>query len=515
MHKKIARKIKDRYKKHPKRFWAAGAVIVIILAIILIPGKSKTTVTIVPLAKTDLKETVLATGAVTSNTDLALSFSASGTVRSVNVSVGDKVYRGQILAMLDNADTYAALKAAEAKYHKVAEGASTEEIAVAEAALNSAESDLANKQSLEDTLVANAHRKLLNNDLTPILANGTAGVAPTITGTYSGSDEGSYLIQTYGTGAGGNFSASGLENGSGLVNGGVAVPLGTRGLFIQFPSGYSAGSATAWSVLLPNTKSTTYVTYLNAYNEAVNTRASVLSAAQSVVKEKQASLALTKAAARTADLELAEADQLAASAAYEKTILRAPANGTITRVDVKLGETATAQKDIMTVQDVGNLYVEAKINEANIARVRLDEPVTMTLDAFGPTVFFSGTVVHIDPSATTDDGIANYKIKTSIKVDCLKAPEGRVNDCVEAKDIIRPGMNANLTITAGEKPDVIAVAKAAIETKDGKSYVNVVTDEKKKKYESREVTTGIDGDGNRVEIVSGLSAGEKIAIIQK
>src|SRR3989344_4051244 len=50
----------------------------------------------------NLKKTVLATGQVTSNTDLNLSFFSSGIVRQVNVNVGDTVKKGQILATLDH-----------------------------------------------------------------------------------------------------------------------------------------------------------------------------------------------------------------------------------------------------------------------------------------------------------------------------------------------------------------------------------------------------------------------------
>lgn len=499
--KKKLHSLREFYKKHPKRFWALG-ILVVIIAFVSLSGGKKDTVTVSSVQRTDLKETILATGQVTSQVDLGLSFSASDIVRSVSVDVGNKVYKGQILAQLDNQSEYAALKSAQAKYKKVEEGSSNEEVAVAAAQLASAESDLLNKTRVQDTLVANAYRDLLNTDTTPILESGSSSVTPIITGTYTGTAEGSYTIQLFPTSSNGYFTFSGLETGTGGISTTTPSALGTKGLFIKFPTNYASAASTTWTILLPNTKSANYLTDLNAYEEAKQNRDSVLSAARATVSEKEAELALKKATARPADLEAAEADVLSASVAYENTILRAPANGTITRVDIKIGERAEAQKVVMNLEDVGDLYVEAKINEANIAHVALGQKVTMTLDAFGPTAAFPGTVMHIDPSATTDDGVVNYKIKASID-------EG------DKEGSVRPGMNANMTILVSETPNVIAVPQAAIEKTDGKSFVNVITNEKRKKYAAREVTTGASGDGNLVEITSGLTEGEKIAIVSK
>lgn len=509
--KKNFSSVKDFYKRHPKRFWVVGIVVIFIL-ISFIRGGSKETVTIVPVSRTDLKETVLATGQVTSNTDLDLSFSTSDVVQSIAVSVGSKVYKGQVLATLDNRDEYATLKSAQAKYQKVVEGASNEEIAVAQAQLDSAKSDLVNARNTQNTLLENARRDLMNTDLTPTLSSGTTTTPPTVTGTYTGQDEGYYSLVVNLTSGSGYFTYTGVESGRGDISSDRPMPLGTKGLFIQFPSAYSSYSGNVWKVLLPNTASTTYLADYNAYQSAQSTHDSAIASAEALVKEREANLALKKAAARTADLDVAEADVLSASVAYEKTILRAPASGTIVQVDTKIGELVTAQKEVMVLQDVGNLYVEAKINEANIAKILLDQVVDMTLDAFGPQVHFTGTVVHIDPSATTDDGVVNYKIKASIQ-------DPACNDtaqCASYLPIIRPGMNANMTIVASETPNVLAIPKAAITTEaDGQTMVNVITNEKRKKYMARAITTGKEGDGNLIEITSGLAEGEKIALIQK
>jgi HlyD family secretion protein len=176
--------------------------------------------------------------------------------------------------------------------------------------------------------------------------------------------------------------------------------------------------------------------------------------------------------------------------------LRAPADGTITAVDVKLGELVTAQKPVITLQDVSSVYIEANINESDITRVALGQKVMVTFDAFGPEQVFPATISSIDPSSTTVSGVVNYKIKATL------------DDSTQ----VLPGMTANMTITTGEKADVVFIPKAALRGENGSSFVYVMTDLKRNKYEKRPVTTGFLGDGNRLEVSAGVSAGDTIVI---
>ena len=97
----------------------------------------------------NLKQTVLATGQVVSTTDLSLSFLGSGIVRTLRVKIGDNVKVGQILATLNQGNELAtltsargAVAAAEARYKKILNGASSEEITLAKVALQNAILDM-------------------------------------------------------------------------------------------------------------------------------------------------------------------------------------------------------------------------------------------------------------------------------------------------------------------------------------------------------------------------------------
>lgn len=184
----------------------------------------------------------------------------------------------------------------------------------------------------------------------------------------------------------------------------------------------------------------------------------------------------------------------AAQAALESTVIRAPANGTITVVDVKPGEPATVGKAALVLQDVENLHLEANISEANIASIVVGQEVELTFDALGSERKFKGLVQLIDPASTVVSGVVNYKVTASVE----KLPE------------IKPGMTANMTVSVGGKDNVLAVPSRAVVSRDGKKYIRVITDSQKKTYKEVEVTTGIEADGGLIEISSGLEENQEI-----
>src|SRR5690606_24343916 len=116
-------------------------------------------------------------------------------------------------------------------------------------------------------------------------------------------------------------------------------------------------------------------------------------------------------------------------------------------VNFKLGELAEAQREAIVLQDVDNLYLEANINEANIIKIKPEQDVIFSIDSFGPGVLFDGVVTHVDPGASIEDGIVNYKIQISIS-----DPDNR----------IRPGMNANLKVLIDKKYNVLVVPKLSL-----------------------------------------------------
>lgn len=423
----IFKKIKS-WSTRRKIFFAVIFVLVIFLGYKKFgPTDNSSSIIAEKVVRMNLAKTVLATGQVTSKTDLSLSFSNSGIVKSLNVSVGDKVYKGQILAHLDQGAELAELTKAranvaqaQAKFNKIQEGSTESEIALSKILLDNAKTEYANTKIQQDILVEEAQNKYYS------------------TATSSG---------------------------------------------------------------------TNLITAKNDFEYAKKTRDTILSGLQSTINQRQAELDVKQALARTSDLDLAKADILSAQGSlesanskYENTLLRAPGGGTITSVDIKLGELAVSQKQVMVLQDISSLYLEANINEANIAIVKIGHPVKITYDALGPDKFFQGEVFSIDPSSNNTDGVVNYKIKVGLK---------------DTESVIRPGMNANIVITTFTKENVLVAPLLSIQTVDGVSTVGLITNDKRKLYKYVPVTIGAIGDGNLVEIQSGLSEGDSVVVINK
>lgn len=498
-----------------KIIYGVVLVFVIFVVVMILKPKDNSANITTEIAKTiNLKQTVLATGQVTSNTDLDLSFFSSGIVRKVLVKVGDEVKAGQILMSLDQGNEYGSLTqargavaAAQARYQRILDGASNEEINLAQIALDNAKRDYDRQKSQQELLVKNAYRNLLNSTPEALPSSGISDyTAPTISGNYSKDIEGKINISVYYTGSSGTFSVSGVGSGTGTINATTPQPLGDTGLYIKFPSTTSTNT-TEWSINIPNTKAVDYVTNNNLYSAALKTQESVLGTAQAVVDQRAAELSIKKSAARPADIELAKADILSAegqlqlaSANFEHTILRAPSDGTITKVDVKIGELTQASKNIVTLQDLKSVYLEANINEANVNNIKIGAPVEITFDAYNTDQKFTGTILKVDPSSTVISGVVNYKITANIS----NAPN------------LRPGMTANMTILVGEKNNVLVIpSRAILKDKNDNKTVRVVTNSKTKDFTEVKVSTGMEGDGGLTEITGGLKGGDEVVVLIK
>ena len=205
---------------------------------------------------------VSASGNVVSPNMINLQFQNSGKLTFVGVKVGNKVNIGKVVARQDTSilkaqlrQSQAAYSVAQTSYDKLVNGLSTSDIEIAKVALNNAQSEYNNVVTQQKTFVANALSLMLNSNLIARSTINGANVAdlPVVSGIYNNTEEGDYIISTYATGNGAYFSVSGLENGSGQVST-VAVPLGTRGLFIQFPNNVSFFGNATWKVSIPNTQ---------------------------------------------------------------------------------------------------------------------------------------------------------------------------------------------------------------------------------------------------------------------
>jgi HlyD family secretion protein len=211
-----------------------------------------------------------------------------------------------------------------------------------------------------------------------------------------------------------------------------------------------------------------------------------------------------------------------------------PMDGVVIRRPVELGDTVMSGVSsfnsgtvLMTVADVNTMIIEAGINEVDIGKVRLEQPVRVTLDAY-PKVKFAGRILRIAPAARLEEKVKVFDVEIAI-------------DRQGAE--LRTGMTANIDIVGEKRAKVLAVPVEAIFKKDesevvyvrkpeapkkaaekgglfgsvfaaGKKDAPAKLDPKeawKEKFELREIETGL-AAVDKVEIVKGLTAGTEVAV---
>jgi len=196
-----------------------------------------------------------------------------------------------------------------------------------------------------------------------------------------------------------------------------------------------------------------------------------------------------------AAVQRSNAAVISAQKELEKTQLRAIATGTISVLDVEVGENVTANASVVTILSDA-LFVDLDVSESDIAKVSLNDPAEITLDAFGDDVVFDGHVEMIDPAETEISGVIYYQSKILF-------------DTAD-KQQIKPGMTANVRIITDERPSVVVIPLRAVIRDNGRTFVRVVTNPETGQYEERDVTIGLRGDEGQTEIISGISEGEEV-----
>lgn len=200
--------------------------------------------------------------------------------------------------------------------------------------------------------------------------------------------------------------------------------------------------------------------------------------------------------AQQALIKQAEANVSYYDAQLSKTNLIAPFSGKITKVEPQIGEIVNLNTPLISLIGKGKFLIEANVSESDIAKVKIGDQAKITLDAYGSEVEFSASVIKIDLSATTIEGVSVYQ--TTFQFD-------------KEDDRILSGLTANIDINVNQKEDVLFLPSRYIISKDGKKYIRLVTDEIKSLIEEKEIVTGLKGSDGRTEIISGLLEGQKIA----
>jgi HlyD family secretion protein len=134
----------------------------------------------------------------------------------------------------------------------------------------------------------------------------------------------------------------------------------------------------------------------------------------------------------------------------ERTIIRAPVDGTVILRNVDAGQTVAASLQapvLFTIaQDLRDMQVEAAIDEADVGRLRVGQQATFTVDAF-PRRDFNGEIRQIRKSPVNVQNVISYTVVISAGNPDLS---------------LLPGMTANVRVVVEKRDAVLKVANAAL-----------------------------------------------------
>jgi RND family efflux transporter MFP subunit len=218
---------------------------------------------------------------------------------------------------------------------------------------------------------------------------------------------------------------------------------------------------------------------------------------------------------------------ISGDASSQKARVTSPMAGVVITKGIQLGQTVTSGVSsfnegtvLFTVADVKSMIIRVNLNEVDIAKVQVGQPVQVTLDAY-PQKTFTGRVRFVAPAAKLQDKIKVFAIEVALD---------------RLEDAFRTGMSANVEILGERRPRTLSIPLEALQRRDG----HTVAYRLKSGLKERAIATAREGLGGRnkfvwladhwrdyfevvpvdagiatlerVEVLSGLRPGEQISL---
>ena len=171
--------------------------------------------------------------------------------------------------------------------------------------------------------------------------------------------------------------------------------------------------------------------------------------------------------------------------------VKAPVDGQISSLTLRVGEKVTSNATLFRVADYGQMQITISVDELDVAKTKVGQRAEITLDAIAGKTY-AGKVSKINPEGVFRNDIATFEV--TIQVD---QPTG-----------LMAGMNATVNIVTEEKLGVIWLPAQTVTVRQGRAFVQVLDGTEVKQ---KEVQVGVRTSG-QVEITGGLN--EKDQVIQ-
>ena len=405
-----------------------------------------------------ITQTVTGSGQVSAENQLDVTSEVSGKIQAIHVTVGQHVYRGDVLATLDAHDALINLENARIAYQKLVAPAKTGDITNARNSVDKAYTDAFNA-------IASTYLDL------PTIMAGFKDMYYTRDGYFS-DQKSSYLISTART----YRDATGVSYDKAVAHYESSLELyktlsrtsATSSIEKLLDETYT--TAKLISTALQQLQNTvTYVMvnqpeYNSSLSSAAQTNVTTWSnqvisdltsivSAQNAIASNNNSLNVLLAGADSLDIRSQQLSLLQAEETYAKYTIRAPFDGIVGRIPVSVYGQASVSTVISTL--IGDRKIaNISLNEVDAAKVKPGQHVAITFDAIDG-LNATGTVDHVDLVGTVSQGVVSYTVQVII-------------------ELIKPGMSINISIVTNEKTGVLIVPSSALKTQGTKKYVEVL-----------------------------------------
>lgn len=240
-------------------------------------------------------------------------------------------------------------------------------------------------------------------------------------------------------------------------------------------------------------------------------------AARADFDSAKATLESTQAEINALDAQIAQAEIAVNTAKLNLgyTKISSPIAGTVVAIPVEEGQTVNAVQSAPTIIKVAQLdtmTVEAQISEADVVKVKAGMPVYFTILG-EPEQRFSATLRAIEPApdSINDETTTSSSSSSSTTSTTTAIYYNGLFDVANPHGALRISMTAQVYIVLHKAENAVVIPATALETRQGKPQVQVVSDNGK--VSVREVSVGLN---NNVEaqIISGLQVGEQVIVSQ-
>ncbi len=427
----------------------------------------------------DMISTVSATGTIQPEDEVSLIFKGAGRLGEVLVKEGDSVTAGQVLARLETGDldlaqaqAEIALSISQAQLAKLKNPASESDVTAARAAVESAQAAVDSAREA----VASAEASYRDLVAGPSNDQKTAAAAAV---------ERARVMRDQAQSA---YDRIASQPDAGLM---------PQSLQLQQATIDYATAEANYNVAVAPPKAGQLAAAKSQIAQAKATQAQALAS----VAQARASLNKLLEGASEQDLAVADAQVTQsllqvqqARLTKENTVLTTPIDGVVTKLNVKVGEVASAAAPAAAVTDLSRFHIDIDVDEIDIGQLSEEQRVRVTLDAV-PDAELSGHIERISPTPTNTGGVTSYKV--TVVIDEANAP-------------LRSGLSATASITTEELKNVLRVPNRSvqIDRDTGRALVEKMVGGVPT---ATEITLGARND-QFSQVLSGLTKGDELAI---